>query len=79
MSDRKKPRMFNAVLCTVAAVCNSGILLLTTVGKRPDAVLAVLSAVAMIAFAAAAIIHWRRYGRNHVEYEAAERLEQKQE
>jgi hypothetical protein len=52
---------------------------LTTVGKRPDAVLAVLSAVAMIAFAAAAIIHWRRYGRNHVEYEAAERLEQKQE
>jgi len=57
----KKRHMFYAVLGTVAAVCNLGILLLTTVGKSGDAVMAVLSAVAMTAFATAAIFHWRQY------------------
>jgi hypothetical protein len=59
--ELKKRHMFFAVMGTVAAVCNLGILLLTTVGKRGDGVLAVLSAVAMIAFATAAIFHWRQY------------------
>ena len=57
----KRRHMFFAVLGTVAAVCNLGILLLTTVGGSGDGVLAVLSGVAMIAFATAAIFHWRQY------------------
>ena len=53
--------MFYAVFGTLATVCNLGILLLTTVGKSRDAMLAVLSAVAMVAFVTAAIFHWRQY------------------
>ena len=71
--------MFTAVLFTIAAVCNFGTLLLTTVGKSRDAVLAVLSAVAMITFATAAIFHWRRYARRYVEYEVTQRSKQKKE
>jgi len=77
MGDTKKPTMFYPVLCTVAAVCNLCILLLTTVGKSGDVVIGVLSSVAMIAFAAAAIMHWHRYARSYVEYEMAHRSEQK--
>jgi hypothetical protein len=71
--------MFYAVLSTVAAACNLGTLLLTTVGKSGDAVVAVLSAVAMVAFGTAAIMHWRWYARSYVEYEMAHRSEQKEE
>ena len=79
MDENKEPSKCVAVLFTIAAVCNLGILLLTTVGKSGDAVLAVLSAVAMIAFATAAIIHWRQYARRYVEYEVTQRSKQKEE
>jgi len=79
MGETKKPQLFYAVLSTVAAVCNLGIVLLTTVGRSGDVVIGVLSAVAMVAFATAAVMYWRRYARSYVEYEIARRSEQKGE
>ena len=79
MKNHKRPSMLQAILSTIAALCNLMALILTISAKNVNAVPTVLFAAATILLGVAAIGNWRLYAKRYVEYKVAQQLEEKVE